>query len=99
MSEFEKNLANVMGSFIETELDFIENSHNEIEELKSENAKLRIQISAREEVVDKLQLALLDIKEYTEATLKISNDYVEIALARHILNIVNKALGVDNNEN
>lgn len=52
MSEFEQGLANVMGSFISTELDYIEKSSNELEEVTKEK--------------DLYKQALLDIKGYIE---------------------------------
>ena len=41
MSEFEQGLANIMGSFIETELDCVEKQNQEIEQLKQENKQLK----------------------------------------------------------
>lgn len=41
MSEFEEDLVNVMGSFIETNLDYIEKSNNELEQLRQENWQLK----------------------------------------------------------
>ena len=36
-----EDLANIIGSFVETELDYIEKSNNEIEELQQENQQLK----------------------------------------------------------
>lgn len=41
MSEFEQGLANIMGSFILTELDCVEKQNQEIEQLKQENKQLK----------------------------------------------------------
>ena len=39
-----EDLTNVIGSFIETELDYIEKSNNEIEKLQQENQQLKDRI-------------------------------------------------------
>lgn len=41
MSEFEAALASVIGSFIETELDYLEKENNELERLQHENQQLK----------------------------------------------------------
>ena len=41
MNDFEQGLANIMGSFIETELDCVEKQNQEIEQLKQENKQLK----------------------------------------------------------
>lgn len=41
MSDFEKDLANVMGSFMEVNLDCVEKQNQEIEQLQQENNQLK----------------------------------------------------------
>lgn len=56
MSEFEKDLANVMGSFIQTELDCVEKQNQEIERLQQENNQLK-------EVIDEITKLVNDYEE------------------------------------
>ena len=57
MSDFEKDLSNVMGSFISTELDYIEKSHNELEEVTKER--------------DLYKSVLEEVREHCECMIKI----------------------------
>lgn len=56
-----EDLTNVIGSFIETELDYIEKSNNEIEKLQQENQQLKDRISKAIEYINDL---LLDFYDY-----------------------------------
>ena len=53
MSEFEQGLANIMGNFIETELDCVEKQNQEIEQLQQENQQLK-------EVIEKVREYIRD---------------------------------------
>ena len=52
MSEFEKDLANVMGSFMEINLDCVEKQNQEIEQLQQERDKYKEVIEEAKEYVN-----------------------------------------------
>lgn len=59
MSEFEQDLASVMGSFIETELDYIEKSSNELDEVIKERDLYK-------NVVDEIKKVINNQMDYRE---------------------------------
>lgn len=72
MSDFEKDLANVMGSFIETELDFIEKSHNETEKYKKALLDIKELLEHNQVSLTKLELGF-GIVDFKKQTLHIIN--------------------------
>ena len=52
MSEFEQGLANIMGSFMEVNLDCVEKQNQEIEQLQQENKQLKDKINTYENPED-----------------------------------------------
>lgn len=85
MSEFEKDLANVMGSFIETELDCVEKQNQEIEQLQQENKQLKDKINTYENPED-LTLMFMYCDEKAKdkiKELKEENKKIKIAITEN----------------
>ena len=76
MSEFEQGLANIMGSFIETELDCVEKQNQEIEQLKQENKQLKEKINTYENPED-LTLMFMYCDEKAKDKIKQLKEVIE----------------------
>ena len=86
MSEFEKDLANVIGSFMEVNLDCVEKQNQEIEQLQQERDLYK-------EVIE-------EVREYINTNTK--EEYENIEVDEHfgnLLQILDKAKGDNKHEN
>jgi cell division protein FtsB len=81
MSEFEKDLANVMGSFIETGLDCVEKQNQEIEQLQQENQQLK-------EVIEEVRVC---VRKYCSGVIT-NEDIVFVTPTANILQILDKGV-------
>ena len=75
MSEFEKGLANVMGSFMEVNLDCVEKQNQEIEQLQQENKQLKTTNESLTSLVNSCQKEIRKYKEVIEEVREVINTY------------------------
>ena len=87
-----KNLVDVIGNFVSTELDYIEQSNNEIEKLQQENEQLKYRIN---EAIKKLNRS---IKYCTSMWHKSKSCSLALSNYLELLNIL-EFEGVENETN
>ena len=89
MSEFEKGLTNVMGSFMEVNLDCVEKQNQEIEQLKKDKFILQARADRFENIINKVEEFIKEEGCYEEDT-KIFCDDINCSELPKLLEILDR---------
>ena len=79
MSDFEQGLANIMGSFMEVNLDCVEKQNQEIEQLQQENQQLKEKEELHLNRIDELTDRVVDLKSVIDEARQLAIKQIDIS--------------------